>query len=504
MTVVAGGGGESALNRKHTWPMAVFLSMSISMCILVDILQHSAPLPFLPQELEQAGHDSYEIASVIGSYYWSGFLGGCILTSYQIHGLLFGENTVQSWALLRSHIIKLGVCLALGGATLLIEAEIHYYEQYATMHSLHLGCRLFQGFVGAFLFFYAFLLAVSAFEGRQQVFALTSTTIALNVAEVFGPFFGAWIFSVWGMNTTYYVLFFMSVVNNVLLVVVYFMMPTDEDMERKSLVDNPGGVVGASVRSQELSRTESDLRRTFEYRWARLMDVLTDKLLWRSLVVIAPAAMVKASFESILPLFADNHGYNEFEVGQLFTCIAIGFIIAAVGLGYVWENWKTRTKAIWVTVSLLLLGVIACVMLYSWGTSKSVAVRDWITYLNNGGSDETKDGAPRHHYLFLLCLGIYGVLLGITHTAAALYLSEVIDSMDYVKAKDSANGIWNTGWELGGSLGFVVAGAADTNSWHQEQRVLQWLGLVVIMAGAAFVLLYYSASRKRVESPKLH
>jgi len=494
MTVVAGGGGDSTLNRKHSWPVAVFLSGSISMCILVDILQHSAPLPFLPQELEEAGHDSYEIASVIGSYYWSGFLGGCIITSYQIHGLLFGNEDQQSWALLRSHIIKLAICLALGGSTLLVEAEVHYMERYASMHTLHLCCRLFQGFVGAFLFFYAFLLAVSAFEGSQQIFALTSTTIALNVAEVFGPFFGAWIFSVWGMDTTYYVLFSMSFVNIALLGVVYFMMPTDDDLERQKLVKSQA----------ELSRTESDLRRTFEYRWARLMDVFTDKLLWRSLVVIAPAAMVKASFESILPLFADNHGYDEFQVGQLFTLIAAGFIIAATGLGYAWENWGHRAKAILVTISLFLLGATACIMLYAWGQSKSVPGRDLITYLNNAGGDETDaSGVPRHHYLFLVCLVFYGILLGVTHTAAALYLSDVIDSMSHVKAKDSANGIWNTGWELGGSLGFVVAGAADTDSWHQEQRVLQWLGLLVILSGAAFVLLYYSGARKRVESPKL-
>merc|ERR1719316_2261198 len=104
---VAAGGHDDGLDRNHSWPVAICLSTAISMCIMVDILQHSAPLPFLPQTLEEAGHDSYEIASVIGSYYWSGFLGGCIITSYQVYELLFGFDTVQTWALLRSHIIKL-------------------------------------------------------------------------------------------------------------------------------------------------------------------------------------------------------------------------------------------------------------------------------------------------------------------------------------------------------------------------------------------------------------
>ena len=39
----------------------------------------------------------------------------------------------------------------------------------------------------------------------MEVFALTLATISLNVAEVFGPFFGAWIFSFWGLQATYYV-----------------------------------------------------------------------------------------------------------------------------------------------------------------------------------------------------------------------------------------------------------------------------------------------------------
>ena len=32
-------------------------------------------------------------------------------------------------------------------------------------------------------------------------------------------------------------------------------------------------------------------------------------------------------------------------------------------------------------------------------------------------------------------------------------------------------GIWNTGWELGGSLGFIAAGFAETDSWRQQQYV---------------------------------
>merc|ERR1719421_1686551 len=171
-----------------------------------------------------------EIAAVMGGYYWMGFLGGLLLTMYQIHGLLWGRYAEPSWRAMRSHVLKLGVGLMLGSLTLLVEAKANH-NSFASMHTIHLNCRLVQGFLGAFLFFYAYLLSATAFEGRQQVFALTLATISLNVAEVFGPFFGAWIFSFWGLQATYYVLAALSILNNVLLLVTYFALPRDEEEE---------------------------------------------------------------------------------------------------------------------------------------------------------------------------------------------------------------------------------------------------------------------------------
>merc|ERR1719169_323000 len=162
-----------------------------------------------------------------------GFLGGCLLTMYQIHGVLWGEYSEPTWRVMRSHIIKLAVGLLLGSLTLLVEARASDNE-YASMHTVHLNCRLVQGFLGAFLFFYAYLLAATAFEGDQQIFCLTLATICLNVAEVFGPFFGAWIFSYWGLQATYYVLAALLILNNVLLLVTYFALPRDEEEEEET------------------------------------------------------------------------------------------------------------------------------------------------------------------------------------------------------------------------------------------------------------------------------
>jgi len=503
------------LDRNHSWGWASFWAISICLCITVDILQHAAPLPFLPQQLEGEGHTSMEIAAVMGGYYWMGFLGGALLTLYQIHGLLWGEYEEPSWRAQRSHVLKLGVGLLVGSLTLLVEAKADD-NAYASMHTVHLNCRLVQGFLGAFLFFYAYLLAATAFSGQQQVFCLTLATLSLNVAEVFGPFVGAWIFTNWGLEFTYYVLAALSLANNVLLLLTYFTLPRDveELSESTALLGRrpPGsqsrGTESPAVVSRRSPRLPSPrvgspgvhgtppasrphsprsslawLAAPIPDRCLRLQRVLTDSWLLRSLIVIGPAAMVKSSFESILPLFGNNHGFNEFQVGILFTMVAAGFILASVSLGLIWEMVSGRVRLWIVAGSLFLLGCVACCMLYTWGeeTHHDLPVSDTISYFNKG-----------QHYVFYTCLVVYGLMLGFTHTGASLYLGEVVDELSDERSKGAANGVWNTGWELGGSLGFVVAGIADTDSWAQEQRVLQALGCLLFAATGAFLASFFS------------
>jgi MFS family permease len=431
-----------------------------------------------------------------------GFVGGLLLTTYQIHGLLWGSYAEPSWAALRSHIIKLGVGLLLGAATLLVEAKAED-NKFASMHTVHLNCRLIQGFLGSFLFFYAYYLAATAFEGDQQVFCLTLATICLNVAEVFGPFIGAYIFSEFGLEMAYYVLAALSLLNNFLLLIVWFMFPTDPPEapdEKTSLLDSTGSreykrqdsarkssESGASITPRWTDRENTD----FQERLTRLTNVATDPILIQSLLVIAPAAMVKSSFESILPLFGDSHGYDVFEVGVLFTMIALGFIVAAVFFGYAWKFMSATVQVVTVGTSLFSLGCIACIMLYSWGVDNNVpgaVVIDWVNH--------------DHHYMFYICLVVYGILLGLTHTGASLYLGEVIEELSDERSKGSANGIWNTGWEAGGSIGFFAAGFADTDSWREEQNVLTGLGIAVFVSTGAFIILV--CRRKWLESAREH
>lgn len=489
------------MDRQHSWPRAIFFAVSICLCICVDILQHAAPLPFLPLQLEEEGHSSHEIAAVMGGYYWMGFVGGLLLTTYQIHGLLWGTYHEPCWAALRNHIIKLGVGLLLGAATLLVEAKADD-NKYASMHTIHLNCRLIQGFLGSFLFFYAYYLAATAFEGDQQVFCLTLATICLNVAEVFGPFIGAYIFSEFGLEVAYYVLAGLSLMNNFLLLIVWLTFPVDPPSnpdEKTALLDDAnatrssGRSAGASGVGSAPSGTprwdERDKEVLFKERLQRLTNVATDPILIQSLLVIAPAAMVKSSFESILPLFGDSHGFNVFQVGVLFTMIALGFIVASILVGYAWKHMSSNLQVGTVGTSLFLLGCISCIMLYSWGIDKEVPLGGVIDWVNHD-----------HHYMFYICLVVYGVLLGLTHTGASLYLGEVIEELQDERSKGSANGIWNTGWELGGSIGFFAAGFASTDSWREEQNVLTALGVAVFISTAAFIVLV--CRRKWLQAPR--
>merc|ERR1719426_570190 len=217
----------------------------------------------------------------------------------------------------------------------------------------------------------------------------------------------------------------------------------------------------------------------------RLAGVLLNRMLIASIVCIAPAAMVKSSMEGILPLFAGTQGYDEFEVGQLFTMVSIGFILSAVCLGYIWTSLRPFGRVALSGLSLILLGGLACFILRAYGIDKTPTWYAEFFIWINGGT----------RVMFYASLVFYGVLLGLTHTAPALYLGEVLDGLEEdAKCKQAANGIWNTAWEFGGSIGFIAAGAPDTDSWRQEQSVLTSIGSSVIVSAGVFFAVSWNAT----------
>merc|ERR1719213_1330287 len=85
----------------------------------------------------------------------------------------------------------------------------------------------------------------------------------------------------------------------------------------------------------------------------------------------------------------------------------------------------------------------------------------------------------------MVSLAAYGVSLGMTHTPAALLLASVIDHEEG-SAKDAVNGIWNTMWEAGGSLGFLLGGLL-AERYHEQMALLTSYGMCATIAAISMV-----------------
>lgn len=429
---------EKPVERDLSSCKCVFTASCLSLCIIVDILQYSMPLAFLPSVLEDRGHRSVTIATAIGVYYWTGFAGGILITGYQVYRLLYSprepaSDSVDLTGTVKREVRYLIFGLGVGTITLLGQAM----HPHCFMHTV---CRFAQGLAGAFIFFYAFLLCVSMFRGCQQVFAVTMASTALNVAEILGSSLGAWLFHNYGQRAVFWVLGFISIANQLLLVgVLCSIRPSADDWLLQPLaVRWPSG--------SPMNANAVDLQRG----WWKLYKTLSNPRCLCAIILIGTAGMVKASMEEVLPFHADHRwGLDPLQIGNLFSVVAVSYISAAVVVGYIW-NYLGECSIIFCMVWLVALGVTALGVLLTASVYK--------------------------HEVFLITnLVAYGISLGFTQTPAALLLKEVVDKEEG-RAKNVVNGVWNTMWEAGGSLGFLVGGFFAEDYWHQ------------ILLFAAFVL----------------
>lgn len=459
-----------ALSRDHSWPKCIFWSCGLSLCITVDILQYSMPLAFLPSVLEDQGHSTFMIASCIGVYYWTGFAGGLCITSYQIWRVLYGrevdEGAIMA-ATVKRHIIYLFIGLTVGAITLGYQAlNPTYYP--------HMICRFIQGFVGAFIFFYTFLLSSVLFKGQQQIFAMTAASTALNVAEVLGSFFGALIFETYGQSTVFWFLAVVSVLNQVLLVIIYFMV-------NSTVIRSPRGV-DAEWEEGHSQNQQRQLRHSastiFNSGLKRLTNLLKSPLLGCAVLTIFTSAIVKGSVEEMLPFHADHQwGYTPMQIGQLFAIIAIAYIIAAMSSGKLW-SYLGSFRLIFTACWIVFLGAssYAVFLVYGWNKDQN--------------------------YLYV-ALAFYGVCLGATHTPAALLLAEAIEHESKAATKDAVNGIWNTMWEGGGSLGFLLGGLLAHHYQEQVYLTLSYTVVCVVSGGLLVFLGQLPVTKPKSDSESL-
>jgi MFS family permease len=464
------------INREHTFAQYVFISLGLALCIFVDIFQYSMPLAFLPSVLEDRGHSPMKIATAIGVYYWTGFLGGLCITAYQIwHALYVKEqgNEVTPYATVCRHLKYLIVGLFLATITLFIQA----------MHprwSVHTTCRFVQGFIGAFIFFYSFLLCVAVFKGQQQVTAMSGVSCAVVVAEVFGSFLGAVVFDMYGQGAVFYFLGVVSIlIQGYLVAILYIVRPTYEaNPSPPSLFREP---------KPEVQDTDADV--AADGSWmsmitpqpagvARFATLLRSRQFACANLLITMSAVIKGSVEEMLPFHGDHQwGYDPLQIGQLFCTIAVSYMMAAAIVTNFWTmlgRAQVGCSALWLSMYGISAWVAFSIAFYS-----------------------------RNSTTLTVTLAGHGFCCGLVFTAAAQLIADVIDHEEG-SFKEAANGIWNATWEAGGSLGFFLGGLLAERYDGQLALLMRYLICAFVTALCMLVVAFWpSTSEPRTKDGKL-
>jgi MFS family permease len=274
---------------------------------------------------------------------------------------------------------------------------------------------------------------------------MTAASIALNVAEVMGSFIGAILFDSSGEGSVFWFLAGASVLNQVILVAIMSMLKASPEF--------------SPVPPNALADLDPQTRR--ERGLARLWNLCKSPRLACAIILIFTAALVKGSVEEMLPFHADHQwGYQPLMIGQLFSTIAIAYIISAALCGQVWQylrNYRVVFSATW----LFVLGITGwCVFI--------------IATFNKNES------------VLFTGLLMYGVCLGLTHTPAALLLADAIEHEEDPNCKEAVNGIWNTMWELGGSVGFLLGGLL-ADHYREQMQLMAGYAVVCTMSSLLMV-----------------
>jgi len=460
------------INRDHTLFQYVFILTSVSMCITVDILQYSMPLAFLPSVLEDRGHSPEMIATAIGVYYWTGLLGGICLTSYEVWKMLYvkenHEVDITPYATVKYQIKVIIFNLGIGVITLFIQANIPRWH-------VHTACRFVQGFVGAFLFFYVFLLNVAVFKGQQQVIAMTFASCATVLAELAGPLVGSVLFDIYGQRAVFWFLGVVSLINQVMLVAVHFTVSGTTDVGAESRSSSP------MLSSTDCKEALEEPSRQTEHWWSFLMPqpgagakmkaLLTNPTFICANLIITMAGVIKGSVEEMLPFHADHQwGYDPIAIGTLFCTTAVAYFLASGLVAAIWTGLD-RFQTAFSSQCILLLGVTTWMSFH-------------VAYYYK---DETA--------LFGTFAG-YGFCAGLTFTSAAQLIADVVDRAEG-HAKDAANGIWNTMWELGGSTGFFMGGFL-AHRYNDQMTLTSYYVVAAVVTAICMVVVSTTGKETRL------
>jgi len=438
------------------------------MCITVDILQYSMPLAFLPSVLEDRGHSTEKIATAIGVYYWTGLLGGVIVTSYEVWKMFYvraHEVAITPFLVVKQQIKLVIFNLGIGVFTLFIQASCPRWH-------VHTICRFVQGFVGAFLFFFVFLLNVAVFKGQQQVTAMTCASCATVLAELAGPLLGSILFDAFGQRSVFWFLGIVSCLNQGMLVGVLYSIRPTEDTSAASTSHNAVPTLSAASLDEAagVQLPQKDNWWTPQPgAWTKMKALLQNPTFICANLIITMAGVIKGSVEEMLPFHADHEwGYKPFDIGKLFCVTAVAYFAASALVSEYWIRLG-RFQIGFSSHCILLLGVASCVSFHVYNYYKDDNV-------------------------FFGTFVAYGFFAGLTFTSAAQLIAEVVDHAEG-HAKDAANGIWNASWELGGSIGFFLGGFI---AHHYNDQM--WLTTRYMMCAFAVAFGMVSADRFKVKA----
>jgi MFS family permease len=363
------------------------------------------------------------------------------------------EVDITPFSQVRRQIKVIIFNLGIGVLTLFIQA-------YSPRWHVHTACRFVQGFVGAFLFFYVFLLNVAIFKGQQQVVAMTFASCATVLAELAGPLVGSILYDAYGQRAVFWFLGVVSFVNQGMLVaVLYLINPTTEiGSAHTSPILTDVGVYVEDISKIEESRW--DFLKPQPGAWKKLRSLLQNPTFICAVLIITMAGVIKGSVEEMLPFHADHQwGYDPMQIGKLFCTTAVAYFVSSFLVAQIWTGLG-RFQIGFSSQCILLLGVATWMSFH-------------VAYYHK--EETTLYGT----------FALYGFCAGLAFTSAAQLIAEVVDHAEG-HAKDAANGLWNTMWEFGGSTGFFMGGFL-AHHYKDQMRLTTWFMMSAVVTAICMV-----------------
>jgi len=301
-------------------------------------------------------------------------------------------------------------------------------------------------------------LNVAIFKGQQRVVAMSFASCATVLAELAGPLIGSLVYDNYGQSAVFWCLSGASIINQVMLVGVFYTIkhttetgsPQSSPMLADKHPDEADGAVGVSQNEVENRWTP------LPGAWTKMKTLLQDSTFICAVLLITMAGVIKGSVEEMLPFHADHEwGYDPVQIGKLFCTMAVSYLVGAAIICQFWLSLG-RFQIGFSSQCILLLGVATWVSFHVYA------------YYGN----ET---------MLFGSFAAYGFFAGLAFTSAAQLIAEVVDKAEG-HAKDAANGMWNTMWELGGSTGFALGGFLAHHYSDQQALTTKFLIASVIVA----------------------